>query len=120
MRSHEMHFRHVFTVAALVAIGAQALPAQALPAQQQTRRVAPVFGVTVGSMSIESASATRSQVGERSYGLQLDLGALVQRHFYFGVDLGGQFLKDHAQFTQNTTGGEKSSTAAVTYLSAIT
>src|SRR6476661_8228757 len=83
------------------------------------RRTVPVFGISVGSMSIEPGSAASSQVGERSYGLQLDAGALVARHFYFGMDVGGQFLDDHAQFTQNTTGGEMKSTANVTYVSAI-
>ena len=105
-----MHGRHFFVGAALLAIGARALPAQ---------QVTPVFGLTVGSLSIESASAARSQVGDRSYGLQLDAGVIVKRHLYFGVDLGGQFLDDQAQFTQNTTGGEMKSTADVTYLSAM-
>jgi len=105
-----MHGRHLFVGAVLLAIGARALPAQ---------QVTPVLGFTVGSLSIESASATRSQVGDRSYGVQFDVGALVKRHLYFGVDLGGQFLDDHAQFTQTTTGGNKRSTANVTYLSAM-
>ena len=105
-----MYGRHFLVGAALLAIGARALPAQ---------KATPVFGLSVGSLSIESASATRSQVGDRSYGLQLDAGVLVKRHLYFGVDLGGQFLRDQAQFTQNTTGGEKKSTANVTYFSGI-
>ena len=105
-----MHGRHIFVGAALLAIGARTLPAQ---------QVTPVFGATVGSLSIESASAARSQVGDRSYGLQLDGGVLVKRHLYFGVDIGGQFLKDQAQFTQNTTGGQMKSSAVVTYLSAM-
>ena len=58
-------------------------------------------------------------MGDRSYGLQLDGGVLVKRHLYFGVDIGGQFLKDQAQFTQNTTGGQMKSSAVVTYLSAM-
>ena len=105
-----MHARHFFVGAALLALGAQALPAQ---------QATPVFGLTVGTLAIEPASATRSQVGDRSYGLQFDAGVLVKRHFYVGVDLGGQFLDDHAQFTQNTTGGEMKSTASVTYFSAM-
>ena len=105
-----MHGRCFFVGATLLAIGARALPAQ---------QVTPVFGISGGSLSIESASASRSQVGDRSYGLQLDAGVLVKNHFYFGVDIGGQFLKDHAQFTQNTTGGEMKSSASVTYFSAL-
>ena len=105
-----MYGRRFFVGVALLAVGASALPAQ---------QVTPVLGLNVGSLSIESASAARSQVGDRSYGLQLDAGVLVKRHLYFGVDLGGQFLRDQAQFTQNTTGGEKKSTANVTYFSGI-
>ncbi|HEX5970496.1 MAG TPA: hypothetical protein VFY85_01135, partial [Gemmatimonadaceae bacterium] len=69
---------------------------------------------------IGSATATASQVGERAYGLQLDAGVLMARHFYLGADIGGQFLRDKAQFTQNTTGGEMKSSASVTYFSALT
>ena len=115
-----MHGRHFFAGAALLAIGAQALPAQqAAPAAQASRQVAPIFGFSVGSLSIASASAARSQVGDRSYGLQVDGGVLVKRHLYLGIDVGGQFLDDSAQFTQNTTGGRMKSTASVTYFSAI-
>ena len=115
-----MHERHFFIGAALLAIGARALPAQQVaPAAQPARQVAPVLGFSVGSLSIESASAARSQVGDRSYGLQLDGGVLVKRHLYFGIDIGGQFLDDSAQFTQNTTGGRMKSSASVTYLSAM-
>jgi len=108
--SYDMPVRHFLVGAALLAIGSRALPAQ---------QVTPVFGISAGSLSIESASAARSQVGDRSYGLQLDAGALVKRHLYLGIDVGGQFLDDHAQFTQNTTGGKMKSSASVTYLSAI-
>ena len=115
-----MHGHRLFVGAALLAIGAQALPAQQIaPATGAERKVAPVMGFTIGSLAIESASAANSQVGDRSYGIQLDGGVLVKRHFYFGVDIGGQFLDDKAQFTQNTTGGERKSTAAVTYFSAM-
>jgi len=78
-----------------------------------------VLGATIGSLAIEPAAATASQVGDRAYGLQLDAGVLMKRHYYLGLDIGGQFLDDHAQFTQNTTGGEKKSTANVTYFSGI-
>ena len=104
-----MQGRHVFIGLTLLTIGAQVLPAQ---------RTA-VFGASVGALSMESATATREQVGDRSYGLQLDAGVLVKRHLYLGVALGGQFLDDKAEFTQNTTGGEMQSTASVTYLSAV-
>jgi hypothetical protein len=109
-----MHVRHLLTTAALLVTSVHALHAQ------EERRIAPVLGFSVGAMAIESAAATRSQVGDQSWGLQLDAGALVRRHLYLGIDVGGQFLKDHAQFTQNTTGGEMKSTASVTYLSAVT
>jgi hypothetical protein len=114
-----MYARH-FLVGALLAIGPRALTAQQVaPAAPPARQVAPVLGFTVGSLSIESASAARSHVGGRSYGLQLDGGVLVKRHLYFGVDIGGQFLDDSAQFTQNTTGGKMKSSASVTYFSGI-
>lgn len=113
-----MHGRHIFAGATLLAIGASALPAQQVaPAPQPARQVAPILGFSVGTLSIEPGSASRSQVGDRSYGLQLDGGVLVKRHLYFGVDVGGQFLDDSAQFTQNTTGGRMKSTASVTYFS---
>jgi hypothetical protein len=112
-----MHARHFFVGAALLAIGARTLTAQQVAPAQSERPIAPVMGFTIGSMAIESASATRAQVGDRSYGLQFDVGMLVKRHFYLGADIGGQFLDDNAQFTQNTTGGEKKSTASVTYFS---
>jgi len=105
---------HVVNCVALLAIGARALPAQ------QPRAWAPTFGFGVGSMSIESGTATRSQVGDQSWGMQLDAGVLVKRHLYLGMDLGGQFLDDKAQFQQNTTGGMMKSTAQLTYFSAIT
>jgi hypothetical protein len=108
-----MHVRPLFTAAALLALGAQSLEAQ------QAQRYIPVLGATVGAMSIEPSSADRSQVGDRSFGLQLDAGVLMKRRLYLGIDVGGQFLKDNAGFTENTTGGEKKSTASVTYLSAI-
>lgn len=112
-----MHARPFILGAALlvgVAAGAQALPAQ------QVQKYIPVFGATVGAMAIEPSSADRSQVGDRSFGLQLDAGVLMKRYLYLGIDVGGQFLEDHAQFTENTTGGEQKSTASVTYFSAIT
>ena len=115
---------------ALVAGDAGALSAQqtaatpATAAQAATPQItAPqrafVLGLGAGSMSIGSAAATASQVGERSYGLQIDAGLLMARHFYFGIDIGGQFLDDKAQFTQNTTAGEMKSSASVTYFSAL-
>ena len=84
------------------------------------RIVVPTFGFSVGSVSIDPTRAAAAEVGERAWGLQLDAGVAVKRYITFGVDLGTQFLNDHAQFTQNTTGGEMKSTASVTYLSAST
>ena len=126
---HDRQARSVILAAALVALGAQSLAAQdVVPSvtpnvTQQAPRVQkyiPVLGATVGAMAMETSSADRAQVGDRSFGLQLDAGVLVKRHIYLGIDVGGQFLKDHAQFTENTTGGEQKSTATVTYFSAIT
>ena len=108
-----MRGRHLLGIAALLAAGAQLLPAQ------QAKRYTPVFGFNVGAMAIESGTAAASQVGDRSWGVQLDGGVLLNRFFYLGADFGGQFLDDKAQFEQNTTGGERESTANVTYLSAI-
>jgi hypothetical protein len=108
-----MHGRHLICLAALLAVGAQALQAQ------QAKRYTPVFGFNVGAMAIEPGVATANQIGDRSFGIQLDAGVLLNRFFYLGADFGGQFLDDKAQFTQNTTAGEKESTANVTYLSAM-
>jgi len=123
-----MKGRLFLATVALVAGGASVLSAQqavapqaaAQPSVPQSGQRALVFGLNAGSMSIQSEAAAASQIGDRSYGLQLDAGALFSRHFYLGADIGGQFLKDKAQFTQNTTGGEMKSTASVTYLSALT
>lgn len=129
-----MQFRHFLAAAASVAMVAPALAAQqpaapqpteqqpaaeAPTVQQSGRGFTPAFGFSVGGMSIEPGAAAQSEIGARSYGLQLDAGVLLKRHFYLGADIGGQFLDDHAQFTQNTTGGEMKSTASVTYLSAL-
>ena len=108
-----MRVRQVLSIAALLAAGSQQLQAQQATPKQW------VFGFSVGSMAIEPTTAAASQVGDRSWGLQLDGGVLLNRFFYLGADLGGQFLDDKASFTQNTTAGEKKSTANVTYLSAV-
>ena len=108
-----MRALHVVSLAALLAVGAQQLQAQ------QAKRYTPVFGFNVGTMAIESGAAAASQVGDRSWGVQLDAGVVLDRFFYLGADFGGQVLDDKAQFEQNTTGGERESTANVTYLSAI-
>ena len=88
-------------------------------AAQQARKITPAFGIALGTLSIDGPTAARSQVGDQSWGLQLDAGLVVKRHLFFGIDLGGQFLDDKAQFTQNTTGGEMNSSASITYLSAL-
>lgn len=109
-----MRAGHLLITATLVALSGRTLAAQ------QARQIEPTLGLSVGTMSIDSDAAAASQVGDRSWGLQFDFNLLVKRHFVFAVDLGGQFLDDKASFTQNTTGGEKKSTANVTYLSAMT
>jgi hypothetical protein len=108
-----MRRTQVLCGAALLALCTQPLSAQ------QTRTSVPLLGLTAGTMSIDGGSAALSQVGDRSYGLQLDVGTVIRKHVYLGLDFGGQFLRDHASFTQNTTGGEKTSTASLAYVSAI-
>ncbi|HEX2780990.1 MAG TPA: hypothetical protein VHM30_15940, partial [Gemmatimonadaceae bacterium] len=109
-----MRTGHLFITATLVVLSGRNLAAQ------QTRDIVPTLGISVGSMAIDADAAAKSQVGERSWGLQFDFNLLMKRHFVLAIDLGGQFLDDHAAFTQNTTGGEKKSTANVTYFSAMT
>ena len=90
----------------------------ATPAVSQAQ-MAPSFGFGIGAMSIDGATAANSQVGDRAWGIHLDGGLTVKRFLFAGVDLGGQFLDDKAQFTQSTTGGDRKSTASVTYFSGI-
>ena len=111
-----MQIRYL-AAAALLALPARA-HAQATPAT--TRNVVPTLGFSVGTLAIDPDAAATSNVGERSWGLQLDGGIVVRKHLVFLADLGGQFLDDHSQFTQATTGGNKKSSASVTYLSAST
>ena len=113
-----MSVRFFVTLVTILFVGNRTVDAQSAAAPQ--RAVVPTFGFSVGSVSIDPARAAAAQVGERAWGLQLDAGIAVKRYITFGVDLGTQFLNDHAQFTQNTTGGEMKSSASVTYLSAAT
>ena len=112
-----MHIRNL-AAAALLALPANSLLAQAPVPPRRT--VVPTLGFSVGTMAIDPDAAATSQVGERSWGLQLDGGVVVHKYLLFQADLGGQFLDDQAQFTQSTTGGNRKSTANVTYLSAST
>ena len=109
-----MRTRTLATLGTLLAV-----TAAALPAQQAARPVAPFLGFSVGSLAIDGKAAESSFVGDRSWGIQLDGGAVINKYFQLGVDVGGQFLDDHATFTQNTTQGEMKSTASVTYFSAL-
>lgn len=111
-----MHARHL-AVAALLALTARGAAAQAA---SNPRNVVPTVGFSVGSLAIDPAAAAGSSVGDRAWGIQLDGGVVVRNHFLFGIDVGGQFLDDQAQFTQNTTGGNMKSSASVTYFSAMT
>ena len=113
-----MHIRHFALATALLALSTNAARAQAPTAP--TRTVVPTFGFSVGTMAIDADAAANSDVGERSWGLQLDGGVVVHKYLVFQADLGGQFLDDHADFTQSTTGGNKKSSANVTYFSAST
>ena len=108
-----MHIRHV-AIAALVALAASTAGAQAAP---KTRNVVPTLGFSIGTLAIDPDAAANSMVGDQAWGLQLDGGVVVHKHLVFGVDVGGQFLDDKAQFTQSTTGGDMKSSASVTYFS---
>ena len=112
-----MQIRHL-AVAAFLALPAQAVLAQATPAK--VRDVVPTFGFSIGTLAIDPDAAATSNVGDRAWGLQFDGGVVVKKHFLFLADIGGQFLDDKAQFTQATTGGNKKSSANVTYFSAST
>ena len=113
-----MFGRSQVAAAALFALaaGVRVLPAQEEEAQGKRFTA----GITVNSMSIDPTTAATQQVRPHSWGVQLDAGMLLMRHLYVGIDLGPQFLSDLATFTQNTTGGEMKSTAALTYFSAMT
>ena len=105
--------------AALFVLTASAAQAQATTAATPVRRdVIPTFGFSVGTLSMNPDAAAASSVGEHAWGLQLDGGVVVKKHLVFVADIGGQFLDDKAQFTQSTTGGNKKSSANVTYFSA--
>jgi hypothetical protein len=110
--------RSFATFVTFLAIGARAIQAQDTRAPQ--RPLVPIFGFSVGSVSIDPARAATAQVADRAWGLQLDASVLMKRYITLGFDLGTQFLDDQAQFSQNTTGGTMKSTASVTYLSAAT
>ena len=111
-----MQVRHLAALA-LLALAARAAGAQATP---KTHSVVPTVGFSVGALAIDPDAAASSSVGDHAFGIQLDGGVVVRNHFLFGIDIGGQFLDDHAQFTQNTTGGNMKSSASVTYFSAST
>jgi hypothetical protein len=112
-----MQIRYL-AAAALLALPARAIHAQATPST--TRNVVPTLGFSVGALAIDPDAAAASNVGENAWGLQFDGGIVVRRHFLLSADIGGQFLDDHAEFTQATTGGNKKSTSNVTYFSAST
>lgn len=107
-----MRTRLYSTIAALVVLAAPAISGAQSP-------ITPSFGFGIGVMSIDGTTAANSQVGDQAWGIHLDGGITLKRFVFLGADLGGQFLDDKAQFTQNTTGGEKESTANVTYFSAL-
>ncbi|HET9004596.1 MAG TPA: hypothetical protein VFN39_11400 [Gemmatimonadaceae bacterium] len=112
-----MQIRHL-AAAAILALPAHAVLAQATPAK--ARNVVPTLGFSVGTLAIDPDAAATSSVGDRAWGLQLDGGIVVKKHLLFLADIGGQFLDDKAQFTQATTGGNRKSSANVTYFSAST
>jgi hypothetical protein len=98
----------------LFTAGATTLQAQdSIPARKPF-----VFGITANAMSIDPTTAGGQLVGGRSWGMQFDGGLLLKR-LYVGIDFGPQFLSDKASFTQNTTGGEMTSTATLVYFSAM-
>ncbi|HEX8850484.1 MAG TPA: hypothetical protein VF761_13215 [Gemmatimonadaceae bacterium] len=109
-----MYIRQLVATAALVALAAGTAGAQAAP---KTRNVVPTFGFSIGTLAIDPDAAAGSSVGDQAWGLQLDGGVVVHKHLVLGIDLGGQFLDDKAQFTQSTTAGDMKSSASVTYFS---
>jgi len=58
-------------------------------------------------------------VGTQSWGAQLDFGGVFKRYLYVAADIGPQHLDDHAEFTENTTGGVLKSSADIVYFSAM-
>ncbi|HWE41835.1 MAG TPA: hypothetical protein VG432_04975 [Gemmatimonadaceae bacterium] len=112
-----MQLRHL-AAAALLTVPAHAVLAQS--ASPKPRNVVPTLGFSIGTLSIDPDAAASSNVGDRAWGLQFDGGVVVKKHFLFLADIGGQFLDDRAQFTQATTGGNRKSSANVTYFSAST
>jgi len=116
-------------VAALlvVAIGAPVLRAQEQEQEQVQEQEQEqvqegkrfVVGVTLNSMAIDPTTAASQQVRAQSWGMQFDAGLHFKRYLFVGIDFGPQFLSDLATFTENTTGGEMKSTAALTYFSAM-
>jgi hypothetical protein len=103
----------------LAALFAVAASTSTLGAQDSIPARKPfVVGLTVNAMSIDATTAGDQLVGGRSFGMQFDGGVLV-KHMYIGLDFGPQFLSDHASFTQNTTGGQLSSSAMLVYFSAM-
>ena len=111
---------HLVTLGTALALAATAAGAQqTTPVTHAPRTVVPTLGFSVGSLAIDPTAAAQSFVGTRAWGIQLDGGVVVHDYFQLGVDVGGQFLDDSAQFTQNTTGGQMKSSASVTYFSAV-
>ena len=109
-----MNIRALCVAVVLATASAQALQGQdSIPTRKPF-----VFGMTANAMSIDPTTAGTELVGRRSWGMQLDAGLLL-RHLYVGFDIGPQFLSDKASFTQNTTGGEMTSTATLVYFSAM-
>jgi hypothetical protein len=112
-----MQIRHLAT-AALLLFTARAAAAQTAQAAPKARNVVPTLGFSIGAASLDPDAAASSSVGDQAWGIQLDGGVVIRKHFLLGVDVGGQFLDDKAQFTQSTTGGDMKSSASVTYFSA--
>ncbi|NUO62617.1 MAG: hypothetical protein HOQ12_10585 [Gemmatimonadaceae bacterium] len=112
-----MQIRHL--AAAFLVFTASAAAAQAPQAAPKARNVVPTLGFSIGAASLDPDAAASSSVGDQAWGIQLDGGVVVKKRFLLGVDVGGQFLDDKAQFTQSTTGGDMKSSASVTYFSAM-
>ncbi len=70
-------------------------------------------GTTVSSIKSEPANA--QGIGKSGIGFILSAGAPVYKVLAFSLDAGVEFFDDKKQFTQQTTGGEMSSSVSMLY-----
>jgi hypothetical protein len=71
------------------------------------------FDVAGFTSSIDSGAALREGVGERGWGFLAGGAYRLSPNLALGAELGGQYVKDEDVFTQQTTGGRRSSTTTL-------